>query len=75
MRAPRLAEGGQPSGGSDEDRVTALQELSDIIGWIPELAADSELMKADFESAVATGNKLTTAFAETPGPQKTKAVR
>jgi hypothetical protein len=74
MRAPRLAEGGQPSGGSDEDRVTALLELSDIISWIPELAADSELMKADFESAVATGNKLRDAFAQNPGSQKKNTV-
>ena len=62
--------------GSDSDsgggHATALQEFSDIVGWIPELAADSELMKADFESAVATGNKLTAAFAETLGPQSTK---
>ena len=29
--------------------------------------------KTDFESAVATGNKLTTAFAETLGPKKAKS--
>ena len=74
LRTRQLAAGDQPSDGSDEVHATALQEFSDIIGWIPELAADSELMKADFESAVATGKKLTTAFAETMGPQKTKAV-
>ena len=74
LRTRQLAAGDPPSDGSDEGHATALQELSDIIGWIPELAADSELMKADFESAVATGKKLTTAFAETMGPQKTKAV-
>ena len=82
-RAPQLEEANQPgdslSGSdslSDSDsgggHATALQEFSDIVGWIPELAADSELMKADFESAVATGNKLTAAFAETLGPQSTK---
>ena len=74
LRTRQLAAGDQPSDGSDEVHATALQEFSDIIGWIPELAADSELLKADFESAVATGKKLTTAFAETMGPQKTKAV-
>ena len=74
LRTRQLAAGDPPSDGSDEGHATALQEFSDIIGWIPELAADSELMKADFESAVATGKKLTTAFAETMGPQKTKAV-
>ena len=55
----------------DEPR-TARQELADIIGWIPELAADSELKKADFESAVATGNKLVAVFTETLGAKKTK---
>jgi hypothetical protein len=73
LRATTLNEAGQPDDG-DKARATALQEFSDIIGWIPELAADSELMRADFESAVATGNKLTTAFAETLGPQKMKAI-
>jgi len=72
LRVPRLTEGGQPTGGSDGGHATALQEFSDIIGWIPELAADSELMRADFESAVATGNRLTEAFAEALGPRKTK---
>ncbi len=72
LRVAQLARGGELRGGSDEGHATALQELSDIIGWIPELAADSELMKADFESAVATGNRLTFAFAETMGPQKTR---
>lgn len=74
LRAPQLAAGDQPSDGSDEGHATALQEFSDIIGWIPELAADSELMRADFESAVVTGKKLATAFTETMGPQKTTAV-
>ena len=74
LRAPQLAAGDQPVDGSDERHATTMQEFSDIIGWIPELAADSELMRADFESAVATGKKLTTAFAETMRPQKTNAV-
>ena len=76
-RASQLKEANQPGdslSGSDSGsgHATALQEFSDIIGWIPELAADSELMKADFESAVATGNKLTAAFAETLEPRNTK---
>ena len=74
LRVPRLAEGSQSSDVSDEDRVTALLELSDIISWIPELAADSELLKADFESAVATGNKLKAAFPEKPGHPKATAI-
>lgn len=72
LRAPKLNEAGQPNN-RDKARATALQEFSDIIGWIPELAADSELMRADFESAVATGNKLTTTFAGTPGPDQAKS--
>jgi hypothetical protein len=71
LRAPKLNEASQSNDG-DKARATALQEFSDIIGWIPELAADSELLRADFETAVATGNKLTNAFSETLGPQKTK---
>jgi len=73
LRAPQLKAGIQP-GDSGGGHATALQEFSDIIGWIPELAADSELMKADFESAVATGNKLTVAFAATMEPQTTRTV-
>ena len=42
--------------------ATAQQELFDIIGWIPELAADSELQKKDFESAVSVGEKLSIAL-------------
>jgi len=30
-----------------------LRQLQDIVGWIPELAADSELRRAGFEQAVA----------------------
>ena len=48
LRTPKLNEAGQPNDG-DKSRATALQEFSDIIGWIPELAADSALMRADFE--------------------------
>ena len=71
LRAPTLNDASQPNDG-DASLPTGLQEFSDIIGWIPELAADSELLKADFESAVAAGNKLAAAFAETLGPQSTK---
>lgn len=40
----------------------ARQELIDIIGWIPELAADSELRKAEFEAAVSAGKQLNIAL-------------
>ena len=52
----------------------AVQEMSDIIGWIPELAADSELIKADFESAVATGNRLSAVYLAGIGSTNAKAV-
>ena len=42
--------------------ATARQELIDIIGWIPELAADSELRKKEFEAAVAAGTRLSIAL-------------
>lgn len=42
--------------------ATARQELIDIIGWIPELAADSELRKAEFEAAVSAGTRLSHAL-------------
>ena len=41
------------------------QELADIIGWIPELAADSDLKKVDFESAVVAADKLLRLFKDT----------
>ncbi len=72
LRVPQLQDGSQPGASGGNGHATALQEFSEIIGWIPKLAADSELLKADFESAVATGNKLVAVYAETLGPQKTK---
>jgi hypothetical protein len=35
-----------------------LRQLVDIVGWIPELAADSELRRAGFEQAVAQQPRL-----------------
>jgi hypothetical protein len=43
-------------------KMTLRNELADIIGWIPELAADSELLRKDFESAVETGQKIQAQF-------------
>jgi hypothetical protein len=60
--------GQSPAAGSVEgtknpaQSATARQELIDIIGWIPELAADSELRKKDFEAAVAAGTRLSIAL-------------
>jgi hypothetical protein len=42
--------------------LTDRQELMDIVGWIPELAADSELRKKDFDAAVAAGTRLSIAL-------------
>lgn len=72
LRVSQLASAASPGG--DDDHAMAMQEMSDIIGWIPELAADSELIKADFESAVATGNKLSAVYSEKVGSTNAKAV-
>ena len=59
----RIAELADSWGTQDTTRKQTLrQELSDVIGWIPELAADSELNKADFESAVTAGKALQAEF-------------
>ncbi len=57
---------------NDKSATTARQELADIIGWIPELAADSELRRSDFESAVAAANKLANVFKETAASANAK---
>ena len=72
LRVPQWASAASPGG--DDDHAMAVQEMSDIIGWIPELAADSELIKADFESAVATGNKLSAVYSERIGSTNAKAI-
>jgi hypothetical protein len=35
-----------------------MRELQEIVGWIPELAADSELKRSGFEQAVACQEDL-----------------
>jgi hypothetical protein len=55
-RTQRLSQ--SPSDESPEDRTKELQELTDIVNWIPELAADSELRKADFDDAVSISKEL-----------------
>lgn len=45
-----------------DQSATERQELIDIIGWIPELAADSELQKKEFETAVSAGAQLSIAL-------------
>lgn len=62
LRIPQLVLASEAA--NESEKRTTGQKLSDIIGWIPELAADSELMKADFDSAVAAANKLSKVWAE-----------
>ena len=67
LRIPELA-----GKWSDDGRVknaAAVQELTDIFGWIPELAADSELRKTDFEHATAAGVRLHELVQQSFGPQ------
>lgn len=54
--------------------ATARQELIDIIGWIPELAADSELRKQEFETAVSAGAGLSIALGFERPTEGTKTV-
>ncbi len=63
----RIAQQSPSSGFSKGAPATApltpeQQELIDIIGWIPELAADSELRKQEFETAVSAGVRLSIAL-------------
>ena len=63
----RIAQQSASSGSSEgapaaDQSATARQELIDIIGWIPELAADSELRKQEFDTAVAAGKSLSIAL-------------
>ena len=71
LRLPQLA---TTTDGGSESATTSRRELADIIGWIPELAADSELKKAGFESAVATANKLAKILEGTTAGANTKTV-
>ena len=71
LRLPQLA---TTTDGGSESATTSRRELADIIGWIPELAADSELKKSGFESAVATANKLAKILEGTAAGANTKTV-
>lgn len=57
-----------------DQSATARQELIDIIGWIPELAADSELRKQEFETAVSAGAGLNIALGFEKPAEGTTAV-
>ncbi len=60
-RIPRLAAAVNET---PRDAVEAQRtELADVIGWIPELAANSELRRKDFEKALRTSQQLRAEFA------------
>lgn len=59
--------------GSVSADSTAVTELNDIIGWLPELAADSELRKSDWERAVVASEKLQALWQERFGPRAAAA--
>lgn len=52
---------GPTSVAESPDQQQALRELRDLIQWIPELSAASELRKLDFDKAVACSQELMTA--------------
>lgn len=52
---------GPTSVAESPDQQQALRELRDLIQWIPELSAASELRKLDFDKAVACSQGLMTA--------------
>jgi len=48
---------GQHTGHSHDDEAAEFQELRDIVNWLPELAADSDLNESDWNAA-STAAKL-----------------
>jgi hypothetical protein len=58
IRTGRLADR-SPEAGSI-DKALEIQELKDIVNWIPELAADSDLKKAQFDEAALISRELLT---------------
>jgi len=73
LRFPQLGSAGSNADPNNQAE-NAQQELADIIGWIPELAADSDLKKADFESAVVAADKLSKLFEDTGDAANAKPV-
>lgn len=53
---------------------TELQELSDIIGWIPELAADSDLNEADWNTARDASQSMLTLYETSGEPARLKTL-
>lgn len=54
----------QASAGTGDRLERELLELQEIIGWIPELAADSDMRRAPWEEVQAIGGSLKEAFPE-----------
>lgn len=49
---------GQHTGQGHDDAILEFQELSDIVNWLPELAADSDLNESDWNAASAAAKLL-----------------
>ncbi|MBM82785.1 MAG: hypothetical protein CMJ78_19665 [Planctomycetaceae bacterium] len=45
-------------------RIDALEEMSDLVGWLPGLAADTELGEEPWNSVYKTSNELTVVLAQ-----------
>lgn len=51
------------AGHGHADEASEFQELQDIVGWLPELAADSDLKEADWNKANSASESLTATLA------------
>jgi hypothetical protein len=58
------------AGHSHGDEAEKLAELADIIGWIPELAADSDLSEPDWNTAAAAGKSMGTVLSRLMSAQQ-----
>ena len=54
-------------GDEDESFDHELEELTDIVGWIPELAADSDMNEADWNLADSISREMQVAFETSEG--------
>lgn len=62
-------------GNSASPSATEQQELIDIVLWIPEFAADSDLRKADWEKAAAISAAMQTTLTPSLAPSTTQSDR
>ncbi|MFO0012211.1 MAG: hypothetical protein ACK553_05675 [Planctomycetota bacterium] len=59
---------------SSTHRIPPHQELIDLVGWLPILAADSELDRATFDRIDAASARIMARWQRTPPPQDPKAL-